>query len=300
MTGTGPGADADGGRTAPWSDGWSIQRTLPVPAGEDDGRAKALEAALAEVSAALAHDLSEEVRNALRSLELARRDDGGRAAPSARHADPDAGSASPEVAPDLCADAPEGGADAAVAHLRRLDRLVRDLVRYCEASAVDAPTAGDADAGRVLEDVLATLAPRLVAAGAVVSWDDLPRVALERRWLARVLHALLDNALKHHGRDGVPAGHDGDGPRIHVGWRRGLDPGTVTLRVYDDGPGIPPEDRGRALALFRQGGGAHGGPGTGLGLALVRRVVEAHGGRVDLRSAPGQGTVVALTLPAAQ
>jgi two-component system OmpR family sensor kinase len=71
----------------------------------------------------------------------------------------------------------------------------------------------------------------------------------------------------------------------------------VAIEVADTGPGIPQEELPRAWEELYRGQGAQGVPGSGLGLALVRAIVERHGGQVTLRSRAGQGTVVTMRLP---
>ena len=79
---------------------------------------------------------------------------------------------------------------------------------------------------------------------------------------------------------------------------RGED-GSVTLSIADSGVGMSPEDIQIALEPFRQVNSymTKAQSGTGLGLPLAKRFVEAHGGRLELRSAPGEGTVVSIVLP---
>ncbi len=96
---------------------------------------------------------------------------------------------------------------------------------------------------------------------------------------------LLQNAIQHGGNDGhvtlgVESANDG-----------------IRFSVIDDGPGIRPQDRKRVFGRFERGDGA--GAGTGLGLHVVEQVARAHGGRVDLETAPGQGCRFYLTLPLA-
>ena len=80
---------------------------------------------------------------------------------------------------------------------------------------------------------------------------------------------------------------------VRLGVRR--TDGVVRLSVADKGPGLGPEDAARVFdRFFRAGGGA----GSGLGLAIVQGVVEAHGGDVTVRTAPGEGLEVTVTLPA--
>ena len=96
---------------------------------------------------------------------------------------------------------------------------------------------------------------------------------------------LLDNALKF----------TRPGDTIEV---RASEDGTcVVIEVADTGPGIPKEEVPRVWEELYRGQGARGVPGSGLGLALVRAIVERHGGQVTLRSRPGQGTVVTMRLP---
>ena len=72
----------------------------------------------------------------------------------------------------------------------------------------------------------------------------------------------------------------------------------VVMSVSDTGVGIAPEDQARVFHKFERGPGAHRQIGAGLGLALVKSLIELHGGRVELRSTPGEGTEVTCRIPA--
>jgi two-component system OmpR family sensor kinase len=96
---------------------------------------------------------------------------------------------------------------------------------------------------------------------------------------------LLDNALKF----------TRPGDTVEV--RAFEDGAFVAIEVADTGPGIPEDDVSRVWEELYRGQGARGIPGSGLGLALVRAIVERHGGQVKLRSRLGQGTVVTMRLP---
>jgi two-component system OmpR family sensor kinase len=79
---------------------------------------------------------------------------------------------------------------------------------------------------------------------------------------------------------------------------RAFEDGTfVAIEVADTGPGIPEDEEAQVWEELYRGQGARGVPGSGLGLALVRAIVERHGGGVSLRSRAGQGTVVTMRLP---
>ncbi len=113
----------------------------------------------------------------------------------------------------------------------------------------------------------------------------LPAVSGDRDLLFLAIHNLLDNAVKYS-RAGdtleLRAFEDGAG---------------VVVEVADTGTGIPPNELPQVWDELYRGQGARGVPGSGLGLALVRAIVERHGGQVMVRSRPGQGTVFTLRLP---
>jgi signal transduction histidine kinase len=123
----------------------------------------------------------------------------------------------------------------------------------------------------------------------IVVEPGLPRVVGDRGRLVEVFQNLLENALKYSGNR--------DEPTIVIG-SEGLDEsGRVRIFVRDDGIGIPAEFHSRVFDLFEKLDPAS--PGTGVGLALVRRIVEAHGGSVTVRSeGKGQGTTFVLSLRA--
>jgi signal transduction histidine kinase len=112
-------------------------------------------------------------------------------------------------------------------------------------------------------------------------------VEADERRIRQVVFNLLSNAVKF-----TPQGGRVDVSTAHVD-------GEVQIAVHDTGPGIAAEDQERIFEEFQQ---AHGGngerpEGTGLGLALSRRLVELHGGRIWVESEPGQGSTFTFTLP---
>jgi len=107
----------------------------------------------------------------------------------------------------------------------------------------------------------------------------------DRLRLEQVIVNLLTNAARY-------------APGSHVDVRVEEDAGCARLRIHDDGPGIPASDQARLFRPFERGRGrASTGGGLGLGLFIVREIVEAHGGIVSLSSAPGQGTTFLVELP---
>lgn len=116
----------------------------------------------------------------------------------------------------------------------------------------------------------------------------LPPARGDERLLRRMLTNLIVNAL----RFAPPGG------QIRVAALHGAEPGTVLLRVGDDGPGVPADERERIFVPFAQGAG-EAGRGVGLGLALCREVAHAHGGRIWVDDGPdGAGAVFSVILPA--
>ncbi|MCK6482190.1 MAG: HAMP domain-containing histidine kinase, partial [Planctomycetes bacterium] len=113
---------------------------------------------------------------------------------------------------------------------------------------------------------------------------------LDRDAVTQVVLDLLENAYKY-----TP----GEGKRIRLR-ALPLRGGGVRIEVEDNGPGVPPEERRRVFEEFYrvERPGTEGAGGTGLGLALVKRLVEAHGGTVSVEEAPGGGSVFAVEIPA--
>ncbi len=115
---------------------------------------------------------------------------------------------------------------------------------------------------------------------------DLPAVFGDELKLQQAVRNLVENALKY----------SPPGSRIDLGAR--LQGAGVLLWVRDEGPGIPVEKQARIFERFYRGGGGKGPAGTGLGLALVREIAQAHDGRAWVESAPGKGSTFFLALPA--
>ena len=109
---------------------------------------------------------------------------------------------------------------------------------------------------------------------------------VDERRLKQALYNLISNAIKF-----TP-----EGGRILLSTRRqGAD---LVMTVSDTGVGIAPEDQSRVFGKFERGSGQHRQIGAGLGLALVKSLIELHGGTVELASSPGQGTRVICRIPA--
>jgi signal transduction histidine kinase len=139
---------------------------------------------------------------------------------------------------------------------------------------------------RVMSDVVADLRPRLDESDATLEVGELPEVDGDARQLGRVMQNLVGNAVKFRGESS---------PHVAVSALRRSDDWVVTVR--DNGVGIDPEQTRRIFAMFSRASGTT--DGTGIGLAVCRRVVEAHGGRIWVEPAEGGGSAFRFTLPAA-
>lgn len=142
------------------------------------------------------------------------------------------------------------------------------------------------DAAEIVDEVRRELDP---PDGFEIRIDgDLPRVPAPRVRLRQILANLVDNAIEHH---------DDETGTVTVSARR-LDDGLVEFAVADDGPGIPERFEDRVFDLFETLTPKESSAGTGVGLALVKKIVESHGGEVSLETAEGEGTTVRFTWPA--
>ncbi|HEX9953196.1 MAG TPA: HAMP domain-containing sensor histidine kinase [Rubricoccaceae bacterium] len=144
------------------------------------------------------------------------------------------------------------------------------------------------DLGRLVRDVAELYGPVADEKGVVldVEADDGVEVTADRRRLGRALANLVDNAVKY-----TPPGG-----RVVV--RAGRTEGGPTVSVADTGPGIPETDLPWIWDRHFRGDQSRATRGLGLGLSLARALVEAHGGRVEVESRPGQGAVFTVHLPA--
>ena len=176
--------------------------------------------------------------------------------------------------------------DRAVAGIDGMTRLVDDLLSYARVST-GAQHPSELDLNTVVADVRDELGEVISAAEAKVTNDPLPVVLGDRWQLSRLFVHLLDNAVRFRRDNGV---------EIHIGVARRDD--RWVLSVRDNGRGVDPAAVPRLFSLLgRVPSGEGGSRGTGVGLALCRRVVERHHGEIWIDSVPGQGSTVSFTLP---
>lgn len=168
---------------------------------------------------------------------------------------------------------------------RQLQMLVRDLLEYAR---VDSPAHRfeRVPMREVFDQAVLLLDASVREAGAEVSCGELPTVMGARSQLVQLLRNLIGNGLKYRGADA---------PRIHVcAERKGNE---WTFAVSDNGIGIAPRHRERIFEMFQRLHDQGEFPGTGIGLAVCRRVVQQHGGRIWVEAEPGKGSVFYFTIP---
>ena len=171
----------------------------------------------------------------------------------------------------------------------RLDRIVANLLDLSQiATGTLRMERQRYPLAALVEEVLARLQPLLVSHPVAVEIpEDLPPVPVDYVAIDRVLSNLLENVARH-----TPPG-----TTARIAARR--EGNRVIITVADNGPGIPSADLPRVFDAFYRGGSRGNGypRGTGLGLAVARGLVEAHGGTMTVVSPPGGGTTFTLTLP---
>jgi signal transduction histidine kinase len=169
---------------------------------------------------------------------------------------------------------------------RRMQDLINDLLAF---SRVGRTTEGfePVDLGELTREAVGIFREPIEAAGATVIVGDLPTVEGDRRLLAQVIQNLLGNALKFRGEDP---------PRVEVTSVEGGD--TCTVSFSDNGIGIPPEYADQIFTIFKRLHTKNEYDGTGIGLALSKKIVEFHGGHIRVDQPDGAvGTTVRFTLP---
>jgi signal transduction histidine kinase len=169
--------------------------------------------------------------------------------------------------------------------LDRMSRFVDDLLLLARAERDDFLRVGEVELG-ALTDELAEKASALGPRRWTVASRGEAVLVADRQRLTQAMMGLAQNAVQH----------TGEGDVIELGSAR--NGSEAKLWVRDSGPGIPPRDHERVFERFaRSSARARRSEGAGLGLAIVRAIAEAHGGRIELESRPGEGAAFTLVLP---
>ncbi|TMH99346.1 MAG: PAS domain S-box protein [Betaproteobacteria bacterium] len=168
----------------------------------------------------------------------------------------------------------------------RMKQLIEDLLAYSRVGTRD-KNFKPVDAGSSLGRALTNLRAAIQDSGATVTHDPLPTIPCDEVQVAQLFQNLIGNALKFRKPDAAPA--------VHVG---AADQGAEwEFMVRDNGIGIEPQYFERIFMVFQRLHDKGEYPGTGIGLAIVKKVVERHGGRIWVQSQPGAGTTFHFTMP---
>ncbi|MBU6401622.1 MAG: PAS domain S-box protein, partial [Verrucomicrobia bacterium] len=173
----------------------------------------------------------------------------------------------------------------AVDGANRMKTLINDLLDYSRVGTRGKPFA-PTDTEAVLARALANLSVAVCDSGATVTHDSLPTVKADDVQLTQLFQNLIGNAIKFRGA--AP-------PVIHVSAVRV--PGAWQFAVRDNGIGIDPQFNERIFIIFQRLHTSQEYSGTGIGLAICKKIVERHGGRLWVESAPGRGSTFFFTLP---
>jgi len=175
---------------------------------------------------------------------------------------------------------------------KRMHQLVNDLLAFSRVGTRTEPVA-DVSLDRVAAQALQNLAVAIERFDAVVTVGPMPEVRGDEGQLVQLFQNLLENAIKFHGKEPprIRVNADPTGPSV-------ASLPSVTIRVTDNGIGIDPRHAERIFGLFKRLHTEEEYPGTGIGLAVCKKIVERHGGTIRVEPAEGGGSVFLFTLPA--
>ena len=175
--------------------------------------------------------------------------------------------------------------DHLLVNLGRTQQMLDELLDYSRLQS-EALMPEDVDLGKLLDETLDLYRLDLDEASAQVIAEPLPVAHVDPRQFLRLFQNLIGNSIKF--RSDAPL-------RIWITLKQTADEWCISVR--DNGIGIPEDNLSALFDMFRRGQTAHNKPGSGMGLALSKRIVENHGGRIWISSAPGQGCNITLALP---
>jgi PAS domain S-box-containing protein len=171
---------------------------------------------------------------------------------------------------------------------KRMQELIEDFLTYTSVTTRARPFA-PTDLNAVLDSALARLQSVIADADAKVTREELPVIDCDPAQMAELLQNLIANGIKYRGDTR---------PKIHVSAKQSGDEWLIA--VSDNGIGIAPQHYEKVFEVFRRLHTTAKYPGTGIGLAICRRIVDRHGGRIWVESAAKQGSTFCFTMPLRQ
>ncbi|MFC0526559.1 sensor histidine kinase [Phytohabitans kaempferiae] len=174
----------------------------------------------------------------------------------------------------------------AVDGAQRMQRLINDLLAF---SRIGRMTSGftEVDLNALMADVASQTESARNYANGELTWSELPTVLGEQALLTTLLANLVSNSIKFR--------HPDRPPKVHVSARRVGEEWEISCQ--DNGIGVEQEFADKIFVIFQRLHAKDSYPGTGIGLAIAKKIVEYHGGRIWVAPEPGEGTVIKFTLP---
>lgn len=167
----------------------------------------------------------------------------------------------------------------------RMRRLITDLLAYGKIGRNNQVFA-EVSLEKVLQQVLANLELRIQETQVSITHDPLPTVFAVKTQMIQLFQNLLSNAIKFRNQTD---------PTIHISVQR--EPTRWIIQVMDNGIGIDPDMSERIFTIFQRLHTRQEYPGTGIGLAICKKIVQNHGGTIGVQSQPGEGSIFSFTLP---
>ena len=167
----------------------------------------------------------------------------------------------------------------------RMKRLINDLLAYSRVNT-KGRRIKEINLQKIVERVFVNLRPSIIESQAVITHDNLPTIHADETQILQVFQNLIANALKFR---------TNELPQIHIGADMRAD--QWQFYVSDNGIGIEPNFYERIFIIFQRLHTRQQYSGTGMGLAISKRIIEQHGGRIWVESEPGQGSTFYFTLP---
>jgi len=182
----------------------------------------------------------------------------------------------------------------------RMRNLIDDLLTFSRLTS-KAQSFPQVDLTKVAQEVVSDLEGHLQQTGGRVEVGDLPTVEADPMQMRQLLQNLIDNALKFH-KPAVPPVVRVEAKVLHDPAHRSKSQvrAFYQVTVQDNGIGFEEQYRDRIFELFQRLHGRQEYEGTGMGLAICRKIVERHGGTITAKGAPGDGATFTITLPATQ
>jgi light-regulated signal transduction histidine kinase (bacteriophytochrome) len=167
----------------------------------------------------------------------------------------------------------------------RMQNLINDLLAFSRVGT-RGPPKGLSSCEKVLAEALLNLQVAIEESEAILTHDPLPSVFCDQPQLVQLFQNLIGNSIKFRGPQP---------PRIHVSAKR--EAGEWIFSICDNGIGLDPKFSERIFEIFQRLHSRTAYPGTGIGLAICKRIVQRHGGRIWVESKPDAGATFYFTLP---